>query len=189
MSQLLRLLGGLLFVALAVLTLVPAPGRFFWLAAIAATEWGYCLAIAALLPLVPGWRRSLAGRLGALLSLAAIVLLVMPVVRAMEVSRDLPDLFSAQFGAEQRRLNNFADDPRPAPLVLAQLVNPVRSRAVRYERRVFANLEGQEIAVDIYHPSYEHGPIPGVIVIPGGFWQGGDSTELVALNGYLAARD
>ena len=46
-----------------------------------------------------------------------------------------------------------------------------------------------EVTLDIYRPSYSHEPIPGVIMIHGETWPGGVSRELVALDGYLAARD
>lgn len=189
MSEGLRLLAGALLASLGALTLVPAPASALWPASVIATEFGYCLVAATILVLWPGWRRSVAGRLGALLSLVATVLLVLPVVRAVETGRVLPDLFAASFGTAQRQRGQFANDPRPAPFVLTELLRPVQSTPVRYERRVVRGRDREPLVIHVYRPAYLHGPIPGVIVLHGESWQGGDGMEFVALNGYLAARD
>ena len=179
----------MLIAALAMLTVVSVPAVATSGASLAVTEFGYCLAVIALLPLLPGWHRSLAGRLGALLSVAAIVLLVMPVKGAMDTSRQLPDLFTARFGPGLRPPAEFADASRTAPFVLTELVRPAQSKPVRYEERAIKTAGGQELALHVYHPGYLHGPIPGVLVIHGEAWRSGSGRELVALNGYLAARD
>ena len=60
---------------------------------------------------------------------------------------------------------------------------------MRLEERVFNTLDGEKLTLDVFRPGYEHGPLPGVLVIHGGSWQNGNSREFLALNGYLAARD
>jgi acetyl esterase/lipase len=188
MTSLLRLIGGLLAVGLASLTVLPAPTNFLWKAEIAATEFGYWLVLPALLPLLPGWRRTPAGAIGGLLGLIAAGLFAVPVVRATQVAGALPEQLSAAFG-EPAPQPNFADAPRTAPLVLSDLVFAVDSNPVRYEAHDFEEVEGQRLAADVYQPSYPHGPIPAVIVVHGGNWRNGASGELGALNGYLAARE
>ena len=187
MSQTLRFLFAALFAALGALTVVPAPTRVPWLPSILVTEFGYGLAILVLLVFLPGWARSRAGRVSALLGVCAAILLVMPVWRARQSGQELPDIFAASFGPEQRALAGFANPARVVPFVWTNLVRPVQSTPVRFERREFQTPDGRNLAVEIYHPSYPHGPIPGVIVIPGESWHAGK--EYVALNGYLAARD
>jgi acetyl esterase/lipase len=53
---------------------------------------------------------------------------------------------------------------------------------------VYAERDGQPLKLDLYRPLQARGPVPGVLVIHGGSWQGGDQTQLAALNSYLAAR-
>ena len=187
MSQLLRLLFAVLFAALGALTVVPAPTRLPWLPSILVTEFGYGVAMLALLVFLPGWARSRVGRVSVVLGVCAIILLVMPVWRARQSSRELPDIFTASFGTEQRPQAGFANPARTVPFVWTNLVHPVQSTPVRFERRAFQTSDGRNLAVEIYHPSYPHGPIPGVVVIAGESWHTG--IEYVALNGYLAARD
>jgi acetyl esterase/lipase len=189
MTDVLRLLGGLALLALASLTALPTPHYMLWTASIAATEWGYWLAFAALLPLIPTRAPRRLGRLGALCSLCAIILFVLPVARATQLNTDLPAAFNSRFGSERRERTEFADAARTEPLVFSELLKPATSAAVRFEERVFGAFDGQNLTLDIYRPGYVHGPIPAVIVVHGGTWQDGDNSEFVAVNAYLAARD
>jgi acetyl esterase/lipase len=189
MIDVFRLLGGLVFIGLASLTLVTAPTRLLWGASLAATEWGYWLACAALLPLIPTRTQRGFGKLGAVLSLAAIAMFVTPTVRAWQMNAALPATFDASFGTERRARTHASEEPRTVPLVVPELLKPLTLPTVRFEERVFATHGDQKLTLDIYHPAYVHAPLPGVIVVHGGAWQSGDNDEFVALNGYLAGRD
>lgn len=189
MVGVLRFAGGVLFLGAASLTLLPALTRTLWYASLAATEWGYFLAFAAVLPLIPTRVRSRLGTVGALLAVAAMALFVSPVIRAQQIGRELPAAFDAAFGATRRARASAAEDPRPAPLVLLDLFRPPQSQPIRFETREYARYGDQQLTLDIYQPGYAHGPLPGVIVVPGGTWRGGDNSEFVAFNAYLAARD
>jgi acetyl esterase/lipase len=187
MTPFLRLAGGILISVLGALTVARPGGRLALSASVFATEFGYGLAVLAVLTMLPGWRRSRAGRIGALLSLAGVAFLLAPVVKAMDTGRALPALFEARFGAGQRRLGEFSESPRPAPFTLIELVSPVRSNPVRYEHRVFKNVGGRELGLDFFHPGYPHTRIPAVILVHGESWQAG--SDFLALDAYLAARD
>jgi acetyl esterase/lipase len=189
MTNALRFFGGLILFGIASLTTVPAPTRELWMASVFATEWGYWLAFAAILPLIPTRAATRLGRLGGVLSLGAIALFLVPVLRAQQLNSELPAAFEAAFGAERRQRGEFSEDPRQSPIVLPELIKPVSSRPVRFEERVFGRFDGQDLTLDIYRPGYEHGPVPALIVVHGGAWQSGDNSEGLALNGYLAARD
>ena len=189
MSDVLRLLAGLVLFALASLTALPAPTHFLWTASVIATESGYFLALAGMLVLIPTRHGTRVGKIGALLSAGAIALFAMPVARASQMNHELPAAFDASFGKVRRERGPFAEGPRRDPLVFQELLKPLNSRAVRFEERTFATYDGQKLTLDVYRPGYEHGPVPGVIVVHGGSWQNGDNGEFLALNGYLAARD
>jgi acetyl esterase/lipase len=189
MSDGLRFGGGLTLLGLASLTAVPAPTHLLWAMSVMSTEWGYWLAIAAIIPLIP-WRNSTKlGRLGAIFSVGAIALFIVPVLRAHEMNNDLPAAFTERFGAERRERTHYSESTRQAPLVLRDLLKPVPLPAVRFEERVFGKRDGASLTLDIYQPGYDHGPLPGVIVVHGGDWQSGGNAEFLALNAYLAGRD
>lgn len=190
----LKLLGGCTFLALASITVWPPPSHLVppnltWLVTFAATESGHWLALMALLPLIPTPNKSRVGRVGAFLSAGAIVLFVMPVVKARDLNRELPSRFQAQFGDERRVRTHAAEDARTEPIILPELLGGAPLPAVRYEERVFVTRDGQPLTLDIFQPAYQHGPIPGVIVVHGGNWQEGDNGEFRALNSYLASHD
>jgi acetyl esterase/lipase len=185
----LRFLGGLVFLSLASLTLLRPPTRVLWSASVAATEWGYWIALAALVVLIPTRGKPVLGRLGAFMTLAAIGLFVTPVVRATQLNSTLPPALEARFGPASRQRNDFAERPRREPLNLTELLNPLETPAIRYEERVFAAYGGQSLSLGIYRPAYVHGPVPAVLVVHGGSWQDGTRGEFAAFNAYLASRD
>ncbi len=189
MFGVLRFIGGLFFLGLASLTLVQPPTHLLWAASVAATEWGYWIALAALIVLIPTRAHPRLGRLGALMTLAAMGLLVMPVVRAKQLNATLPPSLEARFGPPARQRHDFAHPPRPEPLNFAELLNPARTPAVRYEERVFASHDGQPLSLGIFRPAYVHGAVPVILVIHSGTWRDGDRYEFGPFNAYLASRD
>ena len=189
MSDLLRLLGGCVFLAMAALTAVAAPNQLLWKLSVAATEGGHWLVIGALVAAIPWRGQGRLGKLGGLMSLGAAALFALPLFYASQMNTELPPMLDSSFGKEQRVRGRFAEDLRPEPLVMFDLVSSVHSRPVRLEERVFSSADGEKLTLDIYKPGYSHEPVPGLLVVHGGSWQSGNSKEFIALNAYLAARD
>jgi len=188
-SDLFRFLAGALLLGTAALTRIAAPNEFLWKVSVAATEGGHWLALAALLPAIPRGGQRVLGKLGGFMSLAACALLVFPLYHAQKMNTELPAKLNSTFGADKRVRGRFSEDPRPEPFVVADVLTSVQSRPVRLEEREFSTTDGEKLTLDVFRPGYEHGPLPGVLVVHGGSWQNGNSREFVALNGYLAARD
>ncbi len=182
-----RLVAGAFSAALSALAVLKAPTSLLWMLAIGVTEWGHMLALAALAPLLPGWRRTRNGRIGAALGLAAAPLVLTPLLRAIVVARRLPAQFVAAFG-DVPAISAPGAPARSAPLVAADLLRGVASPSVRRRSLVYATRATHELHLDLYQPSASDGPAPGVLVIHGGAWQHGDRTQLAPLNSYLAAR-
>jgi hypothetical protein len=190
MSDLLRFFGGCVFLALAALTATAAPNQLLWKLSVAATEGGHWLAIGALVTAIPWVGQGKLGKLGGFMGLGAAALFALPIFHASQMNQELPAMFDTSFGSSQRTRGRFAEDLRPQPLVMKDLVYSVQSRPVRLEERVFNTADGEKLTLDIFKPGYNHGqPVPGVLVIHGGSWQTGNSRELMALNAYLAACD
>ncbi|GAB4205978.1 MAG: hypothetical protein OHK0022_32550 [Roseiflexaceae bacterium] len=172
---------------LGVLAVVRAPNTLLWMASIGSTEWGHILALLGLAPLLTNWRASRAGRLSAGLGAAAALLALTPLLRALPVAQSLPSQLHQAFGESLPRSGPEA----PAldqPLSATKLLLGVRSPKVVVSTHTYASRDGQDLLLDIYQPSERNGPLPGVLVIHGGAWRGGDRTQLPALNRYLAAR-
>ena len=73
--------------------------------------------------------------------------------------------------------------------MLTELLRPAQTRPVRHEQRTIEGAGDTELTLDIYRPAYVHETIPAIIIVHGETWPGGVERELVALDGYLAARD
>ena len=190
MSDLLRLLGGCVFLALAALTAVAPPNEFLWKMSIAATEGGHYLAIGALVVAIPWRGQHFLGKIGGIMSIGAAIIFALPLFYASQTSKNLPAMIDASFGTEQRVRGRFAEDARPEPLVMFDLVSSVQSRPVRLEEREFSSPEGEKLSLDIYKPGYEYDlAARASSSMHGGSWQGGSNKEFIALNAYLAARD
>jgi acetyl esterase/lipase len=183
----LRLLAGGLSAAAAALIVFRAPTYHLWMVRIGVTEWGYVLLALALLALLPGWRRSWGGRMAGVLGIGAALLALTPLLQATLVARELPAQLNHSFGVvSPRAIAGTA--PRPAPLVALDLLRGVASPPVRERSLIYSTRGNQQLGLDLYQPLVAQGAAPLVVIIHGGSWQSGDSTQLPALNYYLAAR-
>lgn len=149
--------------------------------AIGVTEWGHILALVALVPLLPGWRTSKMGRVGAAAGIAAALLAFSPILRALPVAQRLPSQLRDAFGEASFKAEN------DSPLSARKLIFGSASPAVDKKTIVYVVRDKESLTLDLFQGSKEKSPIPCVVVIHGGSWQNGDSTQLSALNGYLAA--
>jgi acetyl esterase/lipase len=73
-------------------------------------------------------------------------------------------------------------------LVAREVLLGIRSPKVRKSRIRYATSGSQRLDLDLYHAASASGCAPCVIVIHGGSWNSGDSSQIPGLNSYLAAR-
>lgn len=187
---LVRLIFGSLCAGLSVLTVMEAPNSVLWLTALGATEWGYWLAPLPLLTWLPGWKRSRTGQVGAWLGLAAALMFMTPLLRAGLLVQNWPDGLPPVVRDATPRSTAGAL-PRPAPVVLTDLLFGVSSADVMKRQVVYATKGNQPLALDIYQKAGQPAgatQAPVAVIVHGGSWQHGDRAELAAVNGYLAAR-
>ena len=181
-----RIICGACMAAAGLIAVAPQPTSLLWQASVLLSEWGHWLGLLALL-LLPGWRRSRTDAAGALAALLGVVLLLSPLARARTLNGTLPAALDSAFGAPPATLP-VAHPPRPAPIVLGDLVFGVRSDEVVVDEHVYAEVEGEQLKLDLYRPAFAEGTLPVVIAIHGGGWVGGDKRDLAELNEYLASR-
>jgi acetyl esterase/lipase len=183
----LRLIAGATSATLASLVAIEARSWPMVVATLGASEWGHVLAALALTPLLPGWRRTRIGTIGAALGLLGAALALTPLLRAVGLARQLPAELAAAFGDRSPRTARGAP-ARPAPLVLRDLLLGVRSPKARRRRIVYVTRDQHELELDLYSPPTPSRFAPCVVVVHGGSWANGDSAQLPTLNSYLAAR-
>lgn len=183
----LRLISGIITATLASLAFRKATTRLLWKLSIAGTECGHILAALSFIPLLPGWRKSWAGRIGGLLGICSALLALTPLVRALSVARRLPHQLVGSFGAA-RPLTAPGAPARPTPLVCGDLFTGMSSPQVRKRTITYTIVDGIPLTLDMYQSLRPSPNAPCIVVIHGGSWQHGDSTQLYPLNVYLAAR-
>ena len=165
------------------LVFVPAPTGWLWVVAILAGEWGHyaaliCLFVAAVAFSRGGCRLRLSS--GVLALLAALVYLV-PTARAILIARTLPELCASAFGPEP------AARGRVAPFSIVDAFRGIRISRVEVSEHVYAKAGSKDLRLDLYQAPARTTPRPLVVVIHGGSWNGGNKSQLPALNRYLAA--
>ena len=181
-----RIICGACVAAAGVIAVAPQPTSVLWQASILLSEWGHWLAVLALL-LLPGWRRSRTDAAGALAAGLGILLLLSPVVRARALNATLPAALDRAFGPPPASAPTV-QPPRPAPLVLADLLFGVASDDVIVDEHVYSVVDGEQRTLDLYRPAFAEGTLPVVIAIHGGGWVGGGKRDLPELYEYLASR-
>ena len=185
--EILRLLVALIAFLASLLTVVRAPTYIAWKFSVAVTEWGHVLALIALLAFLPGWRKSVTGKISAALAGVAFVLALSPLARAIPIAASLPDELTSAFGNVSPKTMPGAS-ARPKPLVLGDIVTRVKSPPVRIDTATYVVWDGKPYGMDLYRPLNSSSLLPVVIMIHGGAWQGGTRSDLPDLNRYLAAR-
>lgn len=178
----LRVAYAALVFVLSLLAIFEAPTHLLWMAAVGVTEYGHLLAVLALLVLLPGWRHSAAGRVSAGLGLVAAFLALTPILCALPISRSLPQQLEIAFGKN----GHGVTFERRRPLDFSDLLVGIERPAIESTTHFY--IESEALTLDLYRPTSDVTPRPCVVVIHGGAWQGGDSTELPDLNGYLAGK-
>lgn len=187
MGAILRLGLALILFCASLLAVFPAPTYNLWKLSIGVTEWGHFLALAALLVLLPGWRRVPSGRVAALLGVIAICLALSSLLRAIPVGGTLPERAASAFGAGQP-LSLPGAVSLPDPLSLSRLVRGTDNREVRRETLTYVVRDGKPLELDLYRRDRAAPSAPLVITIHGGSWRGGSRRDLPELNSHLAAR-
>jgi acetyl esterase/lipase len=187
LSHELRVLIGALSAAVASLAVIEPRNWKMLLLAIGVTEWGHLFALPAAVALLPKRQREPMAWIGHALGLMATLLSLSSLARARRVARQLPSQFRAVFGDAQPRALPAAP-PRPAPLVLADVLRGVRLGPVRKRRLAYIQRGECVLELDLYQPKQPTAAAACLIVVHGGSWQGGDSNQIPELNSYLAAR-
>lgn len=181
-----RLLLAVLFFGLGLLGVFKAPLGMLWKPAVVATEWGHVMAVLALaVLLIPGGGGT-ASQVASGLAVLAALLLVSSLVRAMRYARGLEQRLADSLGAAAPMALPGAP-ARPAPIALGNLLS-VAAPAMVPTRHVYREVDGHALHLDLYRTAEASRPLPVLVVIHGGSWNSGDSTQLSWLNRYLAAR-
>lgn len=158
----------------ALLTVFSAPTSILWIVAILVSEFGYYVALIALVLAALAWRRS---RTSFVLALVAAALCLAPIFRAIKIGRTLPARCTEAFG-----LTN-ADE---SPFRFAHLFGRISSAGIEVNEQTYATDGAKTLKLDLYRRRDASTPLPIIVMIHGGSWKGGTKSMLPAENFHLA---
>ena len=181
-----RLLCGAAVCVAGLVAVVPHETSLMWKSSIILTEWGHWLGLLSTLLLLK-WRRSWLHGTAATLTAMGIVLLFTPLIQAYLAAVSLPSALAQAFGVPST-LSVTDAPPRPQPLVVADLIFGVSTGDILVDEHVYDVVDGQNLTLDLYRPTFGVESRPVVIVIHGGGWTDGTKREFPQLSRYLAAR-
>jgi acetyl esterase/lipase len=143
------------------LTVVRTPHYWLWKPGVAATEWGHWLSVFSLGLGVAALARGLT--LFAVMAATAAVLFALPVLKAIRLAR---------LTGVHLRVSSLLHRPLPRDPPL---------------RETYRSVDGVSLTLDFYAPAGEGAPKGTlVLVVHGGSWNSGDSTQLSGMNRFLA---
>ena len=181
-----RLVAGLVVCGLGLVAVIPHQNASMWRLGIILTEWGHWLGLLGLLLLIR-WRRTWLHATAATLTAVGIALLFTPLTRAGLMVSALPAALHETFG-QPTTTSSTGEPPRPAPLVLTDLLFGISAVDVLVDEHVYDVVDGENLTLDLYRSEQTIDPRPVVVVVHGGGWTDGDKREFSALSRYLAAR-
>lgn len=176
---LLRIAWVSLMCAWALLAVFRMPHGALFYATVAATEAGYLLALLVLPAFVGGLATPRDIALSAA-GAAALVFLLSPLARVGAVAQTLPAELTTAFGASTL--------VAPVPPFRASRLLALRDPEVPVETLVYATPEGASpLRLDFYGGREAAAPRALVVIVHGGSWRNGDSTQLPSMAKRLAA--
>jgi len=169
----------LLFLA-SLLTVLKAPQYHLWILSILVTEFAWIFITVTLLILIFGYGNEKYHHLATVIGIIALLLYCSPIVRGYKVAAQLNAGFEAAFG---KGSSNLASEPGKKPLRFFRMITGIAAKQI--VPTIYTYDEQYGLKLD-YYPSQVPGKRGCVVVVHGGSWSSGNSTELPELNSYLA---
>lgn len=170
----------LLFLA-SLLTVLRAPQYHLWLLSILVTEFGWMFIAITLLILTLGYSNEKYNYPATVTGVVALLFFCSPIVRAYKVAVKVNTCFETAFG---KGSSNLSLKKNIAPFSFFRMISGGIG-AKRIVPDVLTYDDEYGLKLD-YYPSQVAGRRGCVVVIHGGSWSSGNSTELPEINSYLA---
>lgn len=163
-------------------TVLPVPAKQVWYVAIAVSEfpWVWIAAVIVLLLWTLAARRL---KIASLVTVvAALLLLSTPIIRAYSIAADLDARLIEAFGSGTKSL---AYPHRQAPFRATQMISGIGAARLPFTTLQYAVHDGVTLTLD-YTKAEAGGLRPCLLVVHGGSWKKGNSSELPDVNAYFA---
>jgi acetyl esterase/lipase len=173
--------------------ILPAPTALFLPLSVGAPEvnsWLLGLNLLGGLLVIQAARKRLLSQIGLVLSVIGLVLCLVPFSQLSSVNQQAKTSMIQSLGVDYlaKVPKELESQMRSQAFVVGDAFQGIRTEEVRYTSGIpYTQNNGVPLKLDIYRPA-QVGQYPGVMVIHGGAWQGGERTNNEEFNRYLAAR-
>lgn len=174
-----KLIFSIILLLLSMLVLFRAPTNFFWLAAVAATNFPYVPMLLSLFSFYLGDRSIRFHIPIMIISAAAFIIFALPVIAAYRQTVSVPRGMAAAFPVK---------DESSLPDVFSFFRMLSANESVPYQSFMYKQAGDKKLMADFY-PAKNKSTAPLVIVVHGGSWESGDNKQLPELNSFLANRN
>ena len=164
---------------LSLLTVLKAPAYSLWLVSIVVTEFPWIFIVVTMFLLVWGMGVNKYQLAGAIPGVIALILFCTPIVRAYNVAGDLKPRFEAIFGAGSTIVKNRSIKE---PFRFFKMLAGIGEKLAPHQVLIYDT--EHNLALDYYHTKFP-GNRPTIVVVHGGSWSSGNSSELPELNTHL----
>jgi acetyl esterase/lipase len=164
---------------LSLLAVFKAPVYYLWLVSIIVTEFPWVFIVVLLFLLVWGFGVNKHQLAGAIPGIIALVLFCSPIVRAYNIAGSLKHNFETVFGPGSTKAHNRAIKQ---PFRFFKMLAGIGERVRPHVELCYS--EQYNLKLDYYAAAIT-GLRPCVVVVHGGSWSSGNSTQLPELNTYL----
>jgi acetyl esterase/lipase len=169
-----RLALPVLLLLTSMLVVFKAPANFFWKVQIALTEFPFIPVGVSLIVLISSFALGKYRTAAIIMTATALVLFLLPVIRAYSQSGKLNEQLTAALGGGSGEtfsaMKMFGSQPEAAP-----------------KEMIYKTANGKNITLDFY-PAVAAKNAPCVIVIHGGSWSSGDNKQFAEWNAWLTTR-
>ena len=166
----------------SLLTILPVPAHQLWYLAVAVSEFSWVFLIFALLTLIWSFRRSKYRRLSIFLGIISIILFLFPIAGAWSIGRKLDSQLEKALSIKETDLKGFHQQ---RPYSFFRMFTGTGAKKIAYTTYHYAVHTGVDLTLN-YYPAQEAGMRPCLIVVHGGSWAKGNSSELPDVNSYFA---
>jgi hypothetical protein len=173
--------------------ILPAPTALFLPLSVGAPEvstWLLGLNLLGGLLVIQASRKRLISQIALVLSVIGLVLCLLPFSQLSSVTQQAKTSMTQSLGVDYlaKVPKELESQIRSQPFVVGDTFQGIWTEEVRYTSGIpYTQNNGVPLKLDVYRPA-QVGQYPGVMVIHGGAWQGGDRSDNEVFNRYLAAR-
>jgi len=178
----LRIISVTSFFLLSLLCLLPAPTSLLWYVSILVTEFPWVFVPVSMLLLWWIYKAKKHRLILSALGILTFIFFISPITRAYLVASNLKENLQTAFGFVE------TEDPvlEKSPFHLSKMITGIGAKQLPYETLEYSISERYHLTLDYYQSQNNDSLNPCVIVIHGGSWASGNSSQLPELNTVLA---